>query len=226
MIMASDSEQQERFEKKRLAMVDMQIARRGIEDPLVLNAMRTVPRESFLSTDMREHAYEDGPLPILEKQTISQPYIVACMIDELKLTGGEKVLEIGTGSGYAAAVLAQIANQVVTLERHKSLADSARQTLHKLGYNNIDVIHTDGTLGWPEAAPYNAIVETAGAPSVPGALKDQLAVGGRILIPVGSSTTEQSLVRITRVSPDEYHEEHLLGVRFVPLMGEAGWQDE
>jgi len=163
-------------------------------------------------------------LPISEKQTISQPYIVAYMTAAMQLTGGGSVLEIGTGSGYAAAVLAEIANRVVTVERHKSLADRARKILHELGYDNVEVVQADGTLGWPEGAPYDGIVVTAGGPSVPRALKDQLAVGGRLVIPVGDRETEQALVRITRVSEDEFHEEQLSRVRFVPLVGEAGWQ--
>jgi len=222
--MTSDPEWQARYEDRRQAMVDLQIAGRGIDNPQVLSAMRCVPRERFLAPEMRAQAYEDRPLPISEKQTISQPYIVAYMTAAMQLTGGGSVLEIGTGSGYAAAVLAEIANRVVTVERHKSLADRARKILHELGYDNVEVVQADGTLGWPEGAPYDGIVVTAGGPSVPRALKDQLAVGGRLVIPVGDRETEQALVRITRVSEDEFHEEQLSRVRFVPLVGEAGWQ--
>jgi len=222
--MTSDPEWQARYEDRRQAMVDLQIAGRGIDNPQVLSAMRCVPRERFLAPEMRAQAYEDRPLPISEKQTISQPYIVAYMTAAMQLTGGGSVLEIGTGSGYAAAVLAEIANRVVTVERHKSLADRARKILHELGYDNVEVVQADGTLGWPEGAPYDGIVVTAGGPSVPRALKDQLAVGGRLVIPVGDRETEQALVRITRVSEDEFHEQQLSRVRFVPLVGEAGWQ--
>lgn len=222
--MTSDPEWQARYEDRRQAMVDLQIAGRGIDNPQVLSAMRWVPRERFLGPEMRAQAYEDRPLPISEKQTISQPYIVAYMTAAMQLTGGGNVLEIGTGSGYAAAVLAEIANRVVTVERHKSLADRARKILHELGYDNVEVVQADGTLGWPEGAPYDGIVVTAGGPGVPRALKDQLAVGGRLVIPVGDQETEQALVRITRVSEDEFHEEQLSRVRFVPLVGEAGWQ--
>lgn len=222
--MTSDPEWQARYEDRRQAMVDLQIAGRGIDNPQVLSAMRCVPRERFLGPEMRAQAYEDRPLPISEKQTISQPYIVAYMTAAMQLTGGGNVLEIGTGSGYAAAVLAEIANRVVTVERHKSLADRARKILHELGYDNVEVVQADGTLGWPEGAPYDGIVVTAGGPGVPRALKDQLAVGGRLVIPVGDQETEQALVRITRVSEDEFHEEQLSRVRFVPLVGEAGWQ--
>jgi len=222
--MTSDPERQARYEDRRQAMVDLQIASRGIRNPQVLSAMRCVPRERFLAPEMREQAYEDRPLPISEKQTISQPYIVAYMTAAMQLTGCGNVLEIGTGSGYAAAILAEIANRVVTVERHQSLADSARKLLHELGYANVEVIQADGTLGWPEGAPYDGIVVTAGGPSVPRALKDQLAVGGRLVIPVGDKETEQTLVRITRVSEDEFREEQLSRVRFVPLVGEAGWQ--
>ena len=211
---------------ERQSMVDYQLVRRGITSPAVLNAMRRVPREAFLSPAMREFAYKDTPLPIAEQQTISQPYIVAYMVEALQLTGGGKVLEVGTGSGYAAAILGEIAGQVVTLERFQSLADSARKVLQQLDYQNIDVVHTDGTIGWPDEAPYNGIVVAAGGPSVPQALKEQLAIGGRLVIPVGETSSEQDLMRISRLSEDEFFEETLSRVRFVPLVGEAGWQDK
>ncbi len=223
--MSKDAEQQTRYRDRRRAMVDYQIARRGIDSPLVLDAMRRVPRESFLSPAMREFAYEDSPLPISEEQTISQPYIVAYMVEALQLTGGGTVLEVGTGSGYAAAILGEIADRVITLERHRSLADSARETLRQLDYDNVEVIHTDGTLGWPDGAPYDAIVVAAGGPEVPPAFKEQLAKGGRLVMPVGDSETGQSLVRVTRMPTGEFREERLSQVRFVPLVGEAGWPD-
>ncbi|WP_075879589.1 protein-L-isoaspartate(D-aspartate) O-methyltransferase [Vreelandella massiliensis] len=222
--MAEESDQQV-YARRRQAMVERQIAGRGITSSVVLDAMGSVPREAFLPPSMREFAYEDSPLPINEEQTISQPYIVAYMVDALQLTGGGRILEVGTGSGYAAAVLGEIGDRVVTLERYQSLADSARGVLDSLGYDNVEVIYTDGTLGWSEKAPYDAIVVAAGGPEVPESLKQQLAIGGRLVIPVGPAQTEQALVRVTRVSESEFREEHLTEVRFVPLVGDAGWED-
>lgn len=222
--MAEESDQQT-YARRRQMMVERQIAARGITSTLVLNAMGKVPREAFLPPNMRDFAYEDAPLPINEHQSISQPYIVAYMVDALQLTGGGRLLEVGTGSGYAAAVLGEIGDEVVTLERYQTLAGSAHQVLDALGYDNVEVIHTDGTLGWSEKAPYDAIVVAAGGPEVPESLKQQLAVGGRLVIPVGSTQNEQALIRVTRVSVDEFHEEYLTQVRFVPLVGDAGWED-
>jgi protein-L-isoaspartate(D-aspartate) O-methyltransferase len=208
---------------ERHAMVQQQIARRGVRDERVLEAVRSVPREAFLPEGMREFAYEDSPLPIEEGQTISQPFIVALMSEALLLKGGEKVLEIGTGSGYAAAVLAQIAAEVYTVERYSQLATKAAATLTRSGFNNVHVLHGDGTLGWPEHAPYDAIVVAAGGPRVPEALKSQLKIGGRLVIPVGSSRELQELVRVTRVAEHDYEVEELLDVRFVSLVGAEGW---
>ncbi len=222
--MLDDVEQLAFYASQRQVMVDRQIAARGIRAPLVLKAMNKVPRERFLPKAMAEFAYEDAPLPIAENQTISQPYIVAYMVDALNLEGGERILEVGTGSGYAAAVLAEIGGDVYTLERYQSLANTARKALQGLDYRNVEVVHSDGTLGWPEAAPYEAIVVAAGGPRVPETLKEQLALGGRLVIPVGASKTEQSLVRVTRTGENQYTEEHLTYVRFVPLLGEAGWE--
>lgn len=224
--MATDSGQAAMYASQRKAMIDRQIAARGVRSPLVLKAMNAVPREEFLPESMREFAYEDAPLPIAEEQTISQPYIVAYMVDALQLKGGEKVLEIGTGSGYAAAVLAEIADTVISVERHKSLADSARQVLERLNYDNLDVIHSDGTTGFPAEAPFDAIVVAAASPSVPKTLKEQLAIGGRLVIPVGPSETHQALVRVTRIDDHQYREEHLTDVRFVPLVGKEGWEHD
>lgn len=213
-------------EEQREAMVARQLAGRGISDPAVLAAMRTVPREAFVSEDYANFAYDDGPIPILEGQTISQPYVVALMIQELQLAPEDSVLEIGTGSGYAAAVIGQIAAQVYTVERLESLATFARQNLDALGYNNVHVHHADGTLGWPEHAPYDAIVVAAGGPEVPDALKDQMAIDGRLVMPVGSEQRAQRLVKVIRKTEQEY-ERHTLGhVRFVPLIGEQGWEKE
>ena len=223
--MADDIEQPAIYTRQRQIMVDRQIAARGIRSPLVLKAMNKVPREAFLSPAMREFAYEDAPLPIAGNQTISQPYIVAYMVDALELKGGERVLEVGTGSGYAAAILSEIAERVYTLERLESLANGARDLLRTLDCRNVRVIHGDGTLGWQKAAPYQAIVVAAGGPSVPEKLKEQLAIGGRLVIPVGTSESYQALLRVTRTGKHQYTEEHLTNVRFVPLVGDEGWPD-
>lgn len=204
-------------------MVSRQIESRGVRSRQLLDAMRKVPREQFLPEALREFAYDDTPLPIAAEQTISQPYIVAFMIEGLALSGGESVLEIGTGSGYAAAVLAEIAGKVFTIERIEELASAARSTLARLGYDNVEVIHGDGTLGLPAAAPFDAIVVAAGGPSVPESLKEQLRIGGRLVIPVGSCRSVQELVRVTRLSKTEFQTEDLADVRFVPLIGEQGW---
>jgi protein-L-isoaspartate(D-aspartate) O-methyltransferase len=170
-------------------------------------------------------AYEDGALPIGEEQTISQPYVVAVMTEALGLRPDDRVLEIGTGSGYAAAVLATIAAEVYTIERLEGLAESARRRLAELGYANVQVRHGDGSLGWPEHAPYDAIVVTASGPDVPTALLNQLAVGGRLVMPVGSKFGRQRLVRIQRTAADSYRRENLEGVVFVPLIGAQGWPE-
>ena len=214
------------FSVLRNQMVEHQIAVRGIKSDLVLNALRLVPREQFIPGDLKEFAYEDTPLPIGEGQTISQPYIVALMIDTLDLKGGEKVLEIGAGSGYAAAVLAQIAGEVYTVERLGQIANKASEAVKSLGYNNIHVLHGDGTLGWVEHAPYDAIVVAAGGPSIPESLKTQLKIGGRLTIPVGSEKRLQELVRVTRISELDYKVEDIADVGFVPLIGEEGWEPE
>ena len=211
------------FPSLRKEMVERDIAARGVRDELVLDAMRKVPRELFLPEKLREFAYEDSPLPIAGEQTISQPYIVAFMAEALMLKGGEKVLEIGAGSGYAAAVLSEIAANVYTVERLGPLAEKAAATLAELGYDNVHVLHGDGTRGWPEHAPYDAIVVAAGGPQVPELLKEQLKIGGRLVIPVGSDQRSQELVRVTRISANEYRSEDIADVRFVPLIGEEGW---
>ncbi|MGZ5871043.1 MAG: protein-L-isoaspartate(D-aspartate) O-methyltransferase [Bradyrhizobium sp.] len=211
------------FASLRAKMVERNIAARGVQDELVLEAMRKVPRELFLPQDLREFAYEDSPLPIVGEQTISQPYIVAFMAEALMLKGGEKVLEIGAGSGYAAAVLSEIAADVYTVERLGQLADKAAATLADLGYDNVHVLHGDGTKGWPEHAPYDAIVVAAGGPQVPESLKEQLKIGGRLVIPVGADQRTQELVRVIRISAKEYLSEDIADVRFVPLIGEEGW---
>jgi protein-L-isoaspartate(D-aspartate) O-methyltransferase len=211
------------FPSLRKEMVERDIAARGVRDELVLDAMRKVPRELFLPKNLREFAYADAPLPIAEEQTISQPYIVAFMAEALMLKGGEKVLEIGAGSGYAAAVLSEIAANVYTVERLGPLAEKSAATLAELGYDNVHVLHGDGTRGWPAHAPYDAIVVAAGGPQVPESLKEQLKIGGRLVIPVGVDQRSQELVRVTRISADEYRSEDIADVRFVPLIGEEGW---
>jgi protein-L-isoaspartate(D-aspartate) O-methyltransferase len=211
------------YSKLREYMVRDQIARRGVISEKVLAAMRKVPRERFLPAGQADYAYDDTPLPIGDGQTISQPYIVAYMAEALTLKGGEKVLEIGTGSGYAAAILAEIAAEVYTIERIQGLAEMASTLLDKLGYSNVHVRHGDGTLGWPEQAPFDGIVVTAGGPDVPETLKQQLKIGGRLVIPVGTSTWYQELVRVIRVEEAEYVTENLVPVRFVPLIGAEGW---
>lgn len=211
------------FTKMRERMVQQQIAGRGIKSEAVLGAMRKVPRERFLPIGEGAFAYDDSPLPIGEGQTISQPYIVAYMADCLCLVGGEKVLEIGTGCGYAAAVLAEIAEEVYTIERIESLAAMARQSLDTLGYKNVHVRCDDGTLGWPDKSPFDGILVSAGAPDVPETLKRQLRIGGRLVIPVGYGQSYQQLVRVTRVEENEWTSDELIAVRFVPLVGKEGW---
>jgi protein-L-isoaspartate(D-aspartate) O-methyltransferase len=208
----------------RQLMIDRDLKARGIRDPKVLAAMAAVPREAFLPPEMAEFAYEDRPLPIAVGQTISQPYIVALMTEALHLQPTDTVLEIGTGSGYAAAVLAEIAGRLYTIERHRELADAARTVLLDLGYDRVEVRCADGSLGWPEHAPYQAIVVAAGGPDLPPALLEQLAIGGRLVMPVGPSRT-QKLVRITRVARDQYRREDLGDVMFVPLVGAQGWTE-
>ena len=200
-----------------------QLKRKGIRDRTVLEAMATVPREQFVGLDLAEFAYDDAPLPIDEGQTISQPFMVALMTEALQLTPGSKVLEVGTGSGYAAAVLSRVVKRVYSVERHQSLAHQASTRLKALGYDNVKVLCGDGTLGWPEHAPYDAIVVAAGAPEAPRSLIEQLVVGGRLVIPAGPTLAKQNLLRITRVSEDEVKTEELGAVRFVPLIGEEGW---
>ncbi|WP_137391488.1 protein-L-isoaspartate(D-aspartate) O-methyltransferase [Rhodoligotrophos defluvii] len=212
------------FEQRRRHMVDAQLARRGVRDAHVLNAMRSVPREEFVSPGLAEFAYEDAPLPIAEGQTISQPFIVAEMIEAGEVKPGDKVLEVGAGSGYAAAVLGQIADRVYGIERHPGLVDAARERFQRLDYRNIELRVGDGSQGWAEAAPFDAILVAAGGPRVPEALKAQLAIGGRLVIPVGSERA-QTLLKITRVSEDEYREEERGLVAFVPLIGEHGWSE-
>ena len=214
-----------RFVKQRMRMVDTQIRARGIRDMRLLQVMQTIPRHLFVEEVMMEQAYNDNPLPIGEKQTISQPYIVALMTEALSLTGTEKVLEIGTGSGYQTAILAKLAERVCSIERIASLAGRARKILDFLNVYNVAIRVGDGTYGWKEEAPYDAILVTAGAPRVPAVLVEQLGAGGRLVIPVGSRST-QTLLKVTRLSEDslDVKQEDLGGCRFVDLIGEHGWE--
>ena len=214
--------QEDYYREARQVMVETQIRRRGIHEPRVLAAMAKVPRHRFVPRHLWEQAYSDYPLPIGEEQTISQPYIVALMTEALELAGPEKVLELGTGSGYQAAILAELAAQVFTIERIPSLARAAEQVLTSLGYANVHVIVADGTLGWAGQAPFDAILVTAGSPQVPPPLVDQLAMGGRLVIPVGDRYT-QTLTRVRR-TPDGLKHEYLGGCRFVKLIGRHGWE--
>src|SRR3954447_21273472 len=206
--------------RARSRMVDVQVARRGVRDSYVLEALRRVPREAFVEPGFEEFAYEDSPLPIDEGQTISQPYIVALMIEAAEVKPGGKVLDVGTGSGYAAAVLSRIAGKVYSIERHRPLAEAARRKFARRGYNDIEVRHGDGTLGWPEAAPFDTIIVAAGGPEIPEALRRQLKVGGRLIIPIGQLGGVQELVRVVRDGETRYHEEELGPVTFVPLIGQ------
>jgi len=204
-------------------MVEKQIAERGVEHQAVLDAMRAVPREKFVPEAAVDFAYEDRPLGIEAGQTISQPYVVALMAAALELSPRDRVLEIGAGSGYAAAVLSRVAAEVYAIERHAVLVELARRRMKDLGYDNVHIFHGDGTLGCPEHAPYDAIVVSAGGPSVPDALRAQLVIGGRLVIPVGTTPPEQELLRVTRTGQNEYEQEDLGSVRFVPLIGVHGW---
>ena len=212
------------FEAARARMVAEQIEARGFHDEAVLEAMRRVPRHLFVDPTLRERAYEDTPLPIGEQQTISQPYMVALMSEALELRGGERVLEVGTGSGYQAAVLAELGARVLSLERVPALAERARARLTALGYAEcVRVEVADGTLGWAPEAPYEAIVVTAGAPQLPRPLIEQLARGGRLVLPMGEDEL-QTLVRIRR-GPEGLSEEYLGECRFVKLLGSYGWEE-
>lgn len=213
------------FSVARRRMVDQQVKSRGVKAQNVIDAMLEVPRHLFVESGLQDQAYSDFPLPIGHKQTISQPYIVAFMTEALQLTGGERVLEIGTGSGYQAAILSKIARYVYTVERVADLARAARRALDTMGAYNVHIRVNDGTCGWEDQATFDAIITTAGAPSVPETLKQQLEIGGRLVIPVGTLGL-QELYCITRISADKFDEEKLIDCRFVPLIGRHGWQSE
>jgi protein-L-isoaspartate(D-aspartate) O-methyltransferase len=212
------------YSAKRQKMVETQLLTRGIKDPRVIAAMRKVPRHLFLDEALWPEAYEDHPVPIGEKQTISQPFIVAIMTEALKLSGKEKILEIGTGSGYQAAILGELAEQVYSIERLPAIAKRARRILDELKYSNIVITIGDGTLGWKEHSPYHGIIVTAASPYPPKTLIDQLKIGGRLIIPIGDEFT-QDLTLYVRESEADFSKESYGGCRFVKLIGEQGWRE-
>ena len=213
------------FDELRDRMVERQIAARGIRDPLILDAFRQVRREEFVAPTHSSQAYGDHPLPIEAGQTISQPYIVALMIEAAGIQPGDRVLEVGAGSGYAAAVMSRIADQVIAIERKPELVAVATERLDRLGYDNVTILEGDGTRGWPNGAPYDAILAAASGSHVPQPLIDQLAPGGRLVMPVGRQSWVQKLVKLTKLPNGEVERESLGEVRFVPLIGEEGWKD-
>jgi protein-L-isoaspartate(D-aspartate) O-methyltransferase len=214
---------EDRFARQREAMVKEQIASKGIRDPRVLDAMRRVPREKFVPSSELPEAYADTPLPIDCGQTVSQPYMVALMTECLELQGHERALEIGTGSGYQTAILCLLCDSVYSVEKHPELSDKASLVLQEVGCTNFRLTVGDGTKGWPEYAPYDAIIVTAGAPDVPAPLMEQLAIGGRLVIPVGDAYS-QVLRKIVRTQ-EGYESNNVCGCRFVPLVGEYGWTE-
>jgi len=215
--------QAEAYRDQRLLMVAEQLRDRGIRDERVLEAMARVPRHEFVQPDQRDEAYEDHPLPIGEGQTISQPFVVAAMLEALALRPEDVVLEVGTGSGYETAVLAELVRKVYSIERIASLAERAQKALERLGYNNVTVVHGDGSQGLPEAAPFDAIVVSAAAPQVPRPLLEQLCDGGRLVIPVGSGFAQE--LQLVRKIGDKASILYLDGVRFVPLIGREGFRE-
>jgi protein-L-isoaspartate(D-aspartate) O-methyltransferase len=216
----------DRYKKQRARMVETQIKARSIADPRVLKAMETIPRHFFVDEGLIDQAHSDNPLPIGEKQTISQPYIVALMTEALELKGKERILEIGTGSGYQTAILAHLADRVFSIERIAALATRARKILDQLNYYNVAIRVGDGSYGWKEEAPFDAIITTAAAPKIPKYLIEQLIVGGILVVPVGSRDV-QTLYKLTRLAEDvsQMKTEDLGGCRFVSLIGESGWKE-
>jgi protein-L-isoaspartate(D-aspartate) O-methyltransferase len=214
------------FSREREAMVERHLKRRGITEPHIVDAFLAVPREAFVSPDYAHLAYGDHPLPIEAGQTISQPYIVALMIQAAAIKTGDQVLEVGAGSGYAAAVISRIAGQVIAIERQHDLIELARQRLERLGYDNVEIVEGDGTRGCPDRAPFDAILAAASGSHVPRALVAQLAPNGRIVMPIGDPGWVQELVKVTKQGDGILKQENLGGVRFVPLIGEEGWKDD
>ncbi|MES0808978.1 protein-L-isoaspartate(D-aspartate) O-methyltransferase [Roseibium sp. SCPC15] len=215
----------DRYAAEREEMVQRQLQSRGIKDDRVLDAMRKVPRHLFVSRNQETRSYWDCPLAIGLGQTISQPYIVALMCEALELTEDSECLEIGSGSGYAAAVMSELCHHVITIERIPELADLANTNLKGAGYSRVDVRCSDGSLGYSRKAPYDAIAVAAGAPATPKTLQAQLKTGGRLIIPVGRNHHYQDLIRIRRLSDNDFQSENLGGVAFVPLVGKEGWAD-
>ena len=213
------------FTAEREAMVEGQLRRRGITEPDILGAFRAVAREQFVDQQYAAQAYEDHPLPIEAGQTISQPYIVALMIQAAATEPGDKVLEVGSGSGYAAAVVSRIAAKVIGVERQHELVELARERLQRLGYGNVQIVEGDGTKGWAAEAPYDVILAAASGSHVPRSLVDQLAPGGRLVMPVGEPGWVQKLIRVTKDNEGSLQQSDLGSVRFVPLIGEEGWKD-
>ena len=214
------------FTAAREQMVARQVAGRGIANRHLLTAMREVPRHEFVSPDLAGFAYDDSPLPIEADQTISQPYIVALMIEAAEVAPGDKVLEIGAGSGYAAAVMGRIAREVIAIERHGELAELAAARMRRLGYDNVRIVHGDGSKGSPEEAPFEAILAAASGSHVPEILKRQLSIGGTLVMPVGEPAAIQNLVKVRRLGEDVFEQDDLGAVRFVPLIGEHAWGKE
>ena len=223
MVALNGTSKEPNYTAARLAMVRSQLQRRGITDAPLLQVMREVPRHAFVPPEWRHEAYSDRPLPIGDEQTISQPYMVAIMTQSLALQGYERVLEVGTGSGYQAAVLSRLAAQVYSIEYFPALAESAGAVLQRLGYTNVQVMVGDGGLGLAAYAPYDGIIVTAAAPHVPQSLLTQLAEGGRLVIPVGSVTHQELLIIIRH--GDDYAQERSVPCRFVPLLGQEGWAE-
>jgi len=213
------------FTREREDMVERQLRRRGIGDPAILDAFRAVPRDEFVSSDQAHLAYGDHPLPIEAGQTISQPYIVALMIQAAGIGPNDVVLEVGAGSGYAAAVISRIAERVIAVERQHELVEVARGRIRRLGYDNVAIVEGDGTKGWRDSAPFDAILAAASGSHVPRALIEQLAPNGRIVMPVGDPGLVQELIKVTKQEDGILKQENLGGVRFVPLIGEEGWKD-
>jgi protein-L-isoaspartate(D-aspartate) O-methyltransferase len=211
------------YARQRQQMIDHQIRARGIRDEAIIMALESVPRELFVPPEYQHAAYQDTPLPIPGRQTISQPYVVALMMRALRLQAEDCVLEVGSGSGYATALLSRIVREVHGVERHEVLVAYARERLEKLGYDNAHIHHGDGTMGWLPASPYDAIMVSASGPEVPEALRQQLAIGGRLVMPIGHARDLQSLLLVRRGGHDSFQHKDLGGVRFVPLIGEQGW---
>ena len=214
------------YAAEREAMIERQLKRRGITEPAILDAFREVPREAFVGDRFADQAYGDHPLPIEAGQTISQPYIVALMIQAAQIGGGSNVLEVGSGSGYAAAVISRIARRVIGIERQHELVEVSRERMRRLGYDNVEIVEADGTKGWPDEAPYDAILAAASGSHVPKPLIEQLAPGGTIVIPIGHPGAIQNLVKVRKTADGALQQSDLGAVRFVALIGEEGWSDD